>query len=164
MIEVPCLFCALKEALCIKKYKIIVLTIVTLALFIVGVQLIVDTHAKNLADTKAEANEQPIQNITNSQMKKILADKKTGYVYVGRPTCPDCEPFRKRLLSALEATDRQALYYNTDKAREADKNYTAIIKQMGVKVVPTLIYYTRGLETDRYRGDLDDEAQIKKMA
>ncbi|MBC6308880.1 thioredoxin family protein [Listeria sp. FSL L7-1582] len=144
-----------------KKYKIILLTIVILVLFVVGVQLIVDTHAKNLEDTKAVANEQAMRNITNSEMKGILADKKTGYVYVGRPTCPDCEPFRKKLVSALEATSRHAYYYNTDKAREADKNYTAIIKQMGVKAVPTLIYYTRGLETDRYRGDLDDEKEIR---
>ncbi|MBC6314299.1 thioredoxin family protein [Listeria grandensis] len=143
-----------------KKYKIILLTIVTLALFIVGVQLIVDTHAKNLADTKAEANQQVMRHITNTQMKSILAEKKTGYVYIGRPTCPDCEPFRKKLVGALKETERQAFYYNTDKAREADKNYTAIIKEMGVRVVPTLIYYTRGLETDRYKGDLDDQAQI----
>ncbi|EUJ43755.1 thioredoxin family protein [Paenilisteria rocourtiae] len=145
-----------------KKYKIILLTIVALALFIVGIQLIVDTHTKNLADTKAEANEQPMRDITNHQMKEIFADKKTGYVYVGRPTCPDCEPFKAKLESALRATNRQAFYYNTDKAREADKNYTMIIEQMGVRVVPTLIYYTRGLETDRYRGDLDDEKQIKE--
>ncbi|WP_430535999.1 thioredoxin family protein [Listeria rocourtiae] len=145
-----------------KRYKIILLTIVALGLFIVGIQLIVDTHTKNLADTKAEANEQPMRDITNNQMKDIFADKKTGYVYVGRPTCPDCEPFKAKLENALRATNRQALYYNTDKAREADKNYTKIIEQMGVRVVPTLIYYTRGLETDRYRGDLDDEKQIKE--
>ncbi|EUJ45321.1 hypothetical protein PRIP_05663 [Listeria riparia FSL S10-1204] len=63
---------------------------------------------------------------------------------------------------ALEATKRQGYYYNTDSARKADKNYTEIIKQMNVHVVPTLIYYTRGLETDRYKGDLDDTTQIKE--
>ncbi|WP_149023763.1 thioredoxin family protein [Listeria riparia] len=88
--------------------------------------------------------------------------KKTGYVYVGRPTCPDCDPFQKKLRKALEATKRQGYYYNTDSARKADKNYTEIIKQMNVHVVPTLIYYTRGLETDRYKGDLDDTTQIKE--
>ncbi|MBC1501761.1 thioredoxin family protein [Listeria weihenstephanensis] len=139
----------------------ILLTVVALALFILGVQLIIDTHTKNLADTKAEANEQPLRAIGNSGMKAIFEDKKTGYVYIGRPTCPDCEPFQKKLVKALEATDRQAFYYNTDKAREADKNYTAIIKRMGVRVVPTLIYYTRGLETDRYKGDLDDQAEME---
>ncbi|MBC2159344.1 thioredoxin family protein [Listeria booriae] len=102
-----------------------------------------------------------MREITNIQMKQILSDKKTGYVYVGRPSCPDCDPFQKKLRNALKETDRQGYYYNTDAARKADKNYTEIIKQMNVRVVPTLIYFTRGLETDRYKGDLDDTTQIK---
>lgn len=52
-----------------------------------------------------------------------MADKTTGFVYVGRPTCEDCQAFQPILKKELKKTTRPKMaYYNTDKASEKSRD------------------------------------------
>ncbi len=52
-----------------------------------------------------------------------MADKTTGFVYVGRPTCEDCQAFQpilKKELKKKTTRPQKMAYYNTDKASEKE--------------------------------------------
>lgn len=40
-----------------------------------------------------EKNFNPLTNVNNDQIQKLITNANTEYIYVGRPTCEECQNF-----------------------------------------------------------------------
>lgn len=77
-----------------------------------------------------------------AQLREKLANKETFYVYVGRPTCPYCRKFEPNLNKAMEETQIEVYYLDTD-AEEASE-VTTFVDSQGIETIPHLTYYKEG--------------------
>lgn len=68
------------------------------------------------------------------------------YIYVGRPSCPDCEEFMP-VLQQVVKNNHTVYYYNTDETRE-DTEHEALLTQLKVESVPILIKTSNGVVKD----------------
>ncbi|MBC2260185.1 thioredoxin family protein [Listeria sp. FSL L7-0091] len=102
--------------------------------------------------------------ISTKDFKQKMADKTTGLVYVGRPTCEDCQAFQPILKKELEKRqpNQKMAYYNTDKASEKSRDdMVALLKKMDIDSVPTMVYLKDGKVASTYAAT-DEPAKLTK--
>ncbi|MBC1935420.1 thioredoxin family protein [Listeria grandensis] len=125
-------------------------------LSIVGIMLVLTA----CGNTSTEDSKQ-LDKITMAEFQSKVDKKESGFVYIGRPTCPDCQAFQPTLDSVLKDKDMRLAYFDTDAAREKDEDKTkTFLQDMKVKTVPVIYYLENGKEVARYDGN-DDEAALK---
>ena len=115
-------------------------------------------------DNVVNGNEAPTDNVEddgtllyigNAEMYEILNDRSGEgfFVYIGRPTCPNCRDFEPVLREALRSIDGQMRYFQTDIAREADDvsemTMIEILNSIGVSGVPSTVFIVNGEVVDR---------------
>lgn len=109
---------------------------------------------------KVEDSKQ-LDKITLAEFQAKLDTKESGFVYIGRPTCPDCQAFQPTLDSVLKDQKMRLAYFDTDAAREKAEDETkTFLQDMKVKTVPVIFYLEDGKEVARYDGN-DDKAALK---
>ncbi|MBF2472730.1 thioredoxin family protein [Listeria welshimeri] len=94
-----------------------------------------------------------LNTISTKDFKQQMADKTTGFVYVGRPTCEDCQAFQPILKKELKERklNQNMNYYNTDKASEKSRDdMIALLKKMDIDSVPTMVYLKDGKVVSTY--------------
>ncbi|MBC2201239.1 thioredoxin family protein [Listeria welshimeri] len=94
-----------------------------------------------------------LNTISTKDFKQQMADKTTGFVYVGRPTCEDCQAFQPILKKELKERklNQNMNYYNTDKASEKSRDdMIALLKKMDIDSVPTMVYLKDGKVASTY--------------
>jgi len=116
----------------LKNEKIICILITILLLFFICM-------CKGTSDAIKEIG---LMDISSDRLLKMLNEKESMYLYVGRPTCPDCEEF-KPLLEDVISNNFMVFYYNTDESRE-DENYEKLLVQLAIDAVPMLIEIKEG--------------------
>ncbi|WP_246215530.1 thioredoxin family protein [Listeria valentina] len=102
------------------------------------------------SNEKAEQTEKQGKSFLNpigtEKFQQIQLDKQDKVVYVGRPSCPDCQAFQPILQEVLKENNWGKIdYYNT--ARASEKNRKAMIsalKQVKIDSVPSLIAFKNG--------------------
>ncbi|MBC1434736.1 thioredoxin family protein [Listeria rocourtiae] len=127
-----------------------------LLISVVGIFLLLAAcGSKNTEDSKQ------LDKITLAEFQAKLDNKESGFVYIGRPTCPDCQAFQPTLDSVLKDKDMRLAYFDTDAAREKEEDKTKVFLQdMKVKTVPVIFYLENGKEIARYDGN-DDKVALK---
>ncbi|KGL44854.1 thioredoxin [Listeria sp. SHR_NRA_18] len=109
---------------------------------------------------KTEDSKQ-LDKITLAEFQAKLDNKESGFVYIGRPTCPDCQAFQPTLDSVLKDKEMRLAYFDTDAAREtAEDDTKTFLQDMKVKTVPVIFYLKDGKEVARYDGN-DDKTALK---
>ncbi|WP_454192708.1 thioredoxin family protein [Paenibacillus sp. Marseille-Q7038] len=98
--------------------------------------------------------------VTNEEVSTFLENDQSGFLYVGRPTCPVCREFMPKLEDASQSTGQTVFYYNTDEGREQDEaKLRALLDELEIESVPALLYIENGKEADRLTpGTMDQEA------
>ena len=81
-------------------------------------------------------------NVSSEKLFVMLDEEKTFFLYIGRPSCPDCEEY-KPILEDVVLNKFEVFYYNTDETRE-DKEYEDLLERLGVDAVPMLIQIKNG--------------------
>lgn len=108
--------------------------------------------------SKMEDSKQ-LDKITLAEFQKKLENKDNGFVYIGRPTCPDCQAFQPTLDAVLKDKDMRLDYFDTDAARKEKEEQTKqFLQDMKVKTVPVIFYIENGKEVSRYDGNDDEKA------
>lgn len=54
-----------------------------------------------------------IKEITKVELDEILASHSTEWVYIGRPSCPDCAIFYSKLIKWLDKNEKNIFYFDT---------------------------------------------------
>ncbi|WP_088808571.1 MULTISPECIES: thioredoxin family protein [Listeria] len=92
-----------------------------------------------------------------------FADKKDGFVYVGRPSCVDCQAFQPILKEVLQEENwpEKMAYYNTDAASKENRDKMMdLLKGMDIDSVPTMVYLKDGKVASKFLGN-DSKADLK---
>ena len=98
--------------------------------------------------------------VTNEEVSTFLENDQSGFLYVGRPTCPVCREFKPMLEDASQITGQIVYYYNTDEGRKQDEEKLGVLlDQLEIESVPALLYIENGEEADRLTpGTMDEES------
>ena len=73
------------------------------------------------------------------------------FLYVGRPTCENCQEYQPIVEAVINEIDVEVFYYNTDDNRE-DEIFDEIIEQLDLVAVPTIIKIKNGKVVDEMIG------------
>ncbi|WP_195572509.1 thioredoxin family protein [Paenibacillus sp. 1001270B_150601_E10] len=88
--------------------------------------------------------------MSNQQLETFLTEKKSGFVYVGRPTCPVCQEFEPKLVKEVKANKAEVHYFNTDEGRkENEEKMVEMLNSLNISTVPALLYIRDGQEVER---------------
>lgn len=114
-----------------KKY------IASLAIFLISLCLMACQSTKS-EDKKLST----YQSISLSEVEKKIQQEEDFLLYVGRPTCPHCRAFAPRLEEAIQTTQVNVYYLNTDE--EDAENIQNFASSASIQTVPHLAYYKEG--------------------
>ncbi|EAD1188400.1 thioredoxin [Listeria monocytogenes] len=141
---------------------------ILLLLTLITVILTLGACGDNKKETEEKANQTEkesttfLTTISTKDFKQKMADKTTGFVYVGRPTCEDCQAFQPILKKELKQRqpDQKMAYYNTDKASEKSRDdMIALLEKMDIDSVPTMVYLKDGKVAATYAAT-DEPAKL----
>lgn len=83
--------------------------------------------------------------INSQELKTNIKDKEDMWIYIGRPTCQECEKFSPVLKEFLKENKKSIYYYNTDKATKENKQeMISLLEELEIKLVPTIIHLKEG--------------------
>ncbi|MBC2185920.1 thioredoxin family protein [Listeria sp. FSL L7-0253] len=145
---------------------------ILLLLALITVVLTLGACGDNQKETEEKASQTEkesstfLNTISTKDFKQKMADKTTGFVYVGRPTCEDCQAFQPILKKELEKRqpNQKMAYYNTDKASEKSRDdMIALLKEMDIDSVPTMVYLKDGKVVSTYAATDEPEKLTKWM-
>jgi len=102
-----------------------------------------------------DAGREELFYIGNDDMYEILNDRSGEgfFVYIGRPTCPNCREFEPVLRETLQSLGGEMRYFQTDIARESDDvsamTTIDILNLINVPGVPSTVFIVNGEVVDR---------------
>lgn len=103
------------------------------------------TADKKATQTEA-AGKSFLHVISTVDWKEKVKTQKSQFIYVGRPTCEDCQAFQPMLKKAAKKENLGKVdYYNVDKAAKTNKKaMKALLKKYDIDTVPTLVALSNG--------------------
>lgn len=136
--------------------------IIVLAVLTVVVAAVVSLNSKgnNIESSKVVDDYAAFTAIDSQELLDFLADKKTGFVYLGRPTCPNCKVFVPTLAEVTREDKLTVYYYDTDAANSNKKLKDEVLEAVKVTGVPTFMYVKDGVEVERL-GDEKDKVALR---
>lgn len=97
-----------------------------------------------LSKNTSAVNEIKISSITTSDLIKRLGEKNDFILFIGRPTCEECQKASKILKKMNLDTEIEIGYWNTDKAREDEEKLDDILTKLDVAAVPAVLKVADG--------------------
>lgn len=100
--------------------------------------------------TEAKASYPNIYNYLNSitynQFKTDVASGKEFYVYVGRPTCGDCNSFEPKFIELIQQyqLNNKVVYVNVAELKEDETNWELFKSTYDVQYTPTIAKFVNG--------------------
>ncbi len=93
-----------------------------------------------------------VQEVSREQINDMLAAESSFFLYVGRPTCPDCEAFYPELEEILSARSQRVFYYNTAVKASGKRDMKAYVESLGIDEIPAILQVENGEIAARYNG------------
>ena len=113
--------------------------------------------------TQMATSKEGLYEVDSISLEKIMNVKDTLFVYVGRPTCPQCKEFEPILRKVLNNQHQSMGYYNTDNARKENEDKLEIMADsLGINSIPAIIKIVDGKVIDRIIG-LKNEKAIEEF-
>lgn len=108
-----------------------------------------------------------IKEVSRQQLDQMFAEKSDFFLYVGRPTCPDCEVFYPVLEKIVSARGQRIYYYNTEAKVSEKREMRKYVESLGIDEIPMVLRVEQGKIEAHYNGqrdqDIDDfSKEIKK--
>lgn len=100
-----------------------------------------------------------IKEVSREQLEREFAAKSDFFLYVGRPTCPDCEAFYPVLEEIVSAGSQRIYYYNTEVKASGKRKMRAYVKSLGIDEIPMVLQVEHGEITARYNGQKDKDIE-----
>lgn len=101
--------------------------------------------------------------LDSPKLEEHIKEKEDMWVYIGRPTCEECDRFSPVLEEVLKENDKSIYYYNTDDAvKEGEQEMIDMLDKLEVNLVPTLIYLKEGKVVKSAVG-YQDKASLEKL-
>lgn len=109
----------------------------------------VDTaeSGNNIDASTTDSNEPDYDVLTSINSQDVLnfiTNKDSGFIYVGRPTCPHCRIFAPILTKVVKQRSIDALYYDTDAANSDKDTKNEALDAINVNAVPSFLAIRSG--------------------
>ena len=144
---------------------IICAIVIVIALLAVVVATVASVNSSNNKKDDNQVQEEDgtpdytvLTNIESQDVLDFLSEKKTGFMYIGRPTCPSCKVFAPILTKDVKAEGYTVYYYDTDVANSDKDLKTETLDALSVTGVPTFMYIKDGVEVERLSNTQSEEA------
>ena len=132
---------------------ILLMSIVTIMLLVFAlVDRVYAPGAKNGdIDTSKEEVEKPtadysvLQKLNSQGVLDFLAKGNTGFLYIGRPTCPHCQAFAPILSKVVKEKRLTVYYYDTDAAKSEPEKKNEVLEATNVIGVPSFLFIKDGV-------------------
>lgn len=130
-----------------KKNIIIVLSGLTIVLLVMlAVNFLY--NERNFSKTEnSETSEtyRKLNSVTYDNFPNFLADNRESIVYIGRPTCSDCNEFEPDFIDYLGKNDLTStiVYLNVEDIRKNEDAWEKFKKDYDINYTPTLAYFKK---------------------
>lgn len=139
----------MKKSICKKRFELLMLFITLILISMV--MIICHINTKGDGDTKG------IVEINQQDLKNIISGKETTWVYIGRPSCPDCKEFYPQLIDFVNQNKLHIYYYNTECRASKKMIVRKYYNSLGVKTVPSIIQIKDGIIDKVYDVQIEKE-------
>ena len=98
---------------------------------------------------KSEATYPDIYNylssVTLKKFEEMVAQKESVVIYIGRPTCSDCNAFETEFIKILQKNKLENIVYlNVTKLRNSDRKWQIFQDTYDVQYTPTIVKFENG--------------------
>lgn len=110
-----------------------------------------------------------LDSVTVDSFYSMIEDKEDFAVYVGRPSCSDCQTFEPGFIEFLEenpSLQEEILYVNVSEVKEDEEAWAEFIeKSGGIQYTPTVALYEDGVLVDKVewtpeKGITNEEVEV----
>lgn len=101
-------------------------------------------------------NKAEIIEITQDELRKRINQKTDFFVYIGRPTCKDCQKFEPVLKEFIKKSKKSIIYYNTEARASKKQKIRDYLETLGVKSIPCVLHISNGEVIHLYDVQLDE--------
>ena len=108
-----------------------------------GISTNSDLLEQNLV-THSEATDGEIVEISRDELEALIADEDYNLVYVGRPSCPDCQEFYPSFEQWVHESGKTVFYYNTQTKASGKQEMREYIVGLGIEEIPSILVLERG--------------------
>ena len=87
-----------------------------------------------------------LDSITVDSFESRIYNKESFYIYLGRPTCGDCNNFEPKLIELIKKFEvkNELLYLNVAELRKHENKWEVFKKMYNLKYTPTIAKFVRG--------------------
>lgn len=140
----------------LKKMLSLILIGILLILIAISVYQILSKNKeidilKNKIETTYPEIYDTIGSMTVEQFKDKIDKKETFLVYVGRPTCGDCNLFEPNFIRMINNNNwnNDIEYLNVAQIKKYNKQWVAFKKNYNIDYTPTIAFYREGTMLDK---------------
>lgn len=92
-----------------------------------------------------------LNSVTYDSFDKLIQEDKEVYVYIGRPSCGDCQDFEPELIQIIEKYEKkqQIVYFNVHSIRQNEKEWELFKEKYNVQYTPTIAKFKQGELVDK---------------
>lgn len=107
-----------------------------------------------------------VDSITFDSFKEKIEREEDFYVYVGRPTCGDCNDFEPEFIKLVEEkkVTQRIFYLNVAKVRENEEEWKKFKVDYNIVYTPTLAKYSKGVLTSKIEWTPENGISLQKVA
>lgn len=123
-----------------KKKKILLIS----TILIISIIVLILNNTDKLKINYLKTDKSLLISITREELTEKISKNENIYVYIGRPTCPDCKVFEPKLENILNKMNRNLLYYNTEVPASKKQEIRDYLSNYNVKTIPCILYIENG--------------------
>lgn len=82
--------------------------------------------------------------INKEKLESILNSNEDGWIYISRPTCPDCQEFYPILSKELNAENKNIFYFDTTCKASEKKEMRELLRSLNIEEIPAIIEIKNG--------------------
>ena len=96
--------------------------------------------------------------IEREQLLSMIDDsEKEAFVYVGRPSCIDCEVFYPELINILKENKTSIFYFDTTTKASKKPEMKSLMQSFGIEQIPAIMHIKDGEIFQLYDCQMDEE-------
>lgn len=135
------------------RKQIIMIIIVLLLIFLLAIILCTKfskrESSRNFKEVEKETfiqenNDNDLIIISKKEIHDFQTNKKDAWVYIGRPSCPDCQDYYPQLKEKVKDTKLKIYYFNTECKASEKGNMKKFMEEIGITEIPSIIHINNG--------------------
>ncbi|MBD5545148.1 MAG: thioredoxin family protein [Lachnospiraceae bacterium] len=106
-----------------------------------------------------------LNSVTYEKFNELIQENREVYVYIGRPSCGDCQEFEPELIQIIQQYEKnqQIVYFNVHSIRQDDKEWETFKEKYNVQYTPTIAKFKQGKLIDKVEWTPEEGISIEDV-